>query len=182
MKTRTPPRVIPDTPVYVSVTLPEPKGEHHFRTPSTVTGAKLLNRLQKTHLAAFSALSGHLNNPAGIFALVQQVGPELVGVLGFIVGVSWCHKTLDLESTLGPKDDPLEFGERVIEELHEAEYDLNLVVLLAMVVMRQWVERNSLSQEAMQRAGFFSPTTGPTTSSPSTSESTTSATPGASGN
>lgn len=148
-----------NTPVYVRCQLPE-REDHVFKTPSMLVGMKLFQVLDQSSLMAFAASTSEAR-PETMFALMRRAGPEVIQGLGYLIGVSWFHPTLELDSKVSDHDgDILAYGEAVFEELHEEGYDLNQVVMMALAVIANWVQRNSVAKEAMEKFDFFKPTEG----------------------
>lgn len=173
MQQRPNPRTIPDTDTYVAVDLGS-RGQHHLRIPSPLVGAKLLKAVDSRTVAALASL-GSLDptDPSGVVAVVRGAGPEILSVAGYVVAASWFHRDTDLETVADPKD-PMGSGERAVEEMHEGGYRLGDLLVLALVVLREWMARNSLNEEVAERLGFSSRTPGSTSSASSTSSSTSS--------
>lgn len=154
MKTRETPRPSKDTPVYIRCQLPD-REDHVFKTPSMLVGMKLFQVLDQSSLMAFASSTSQAQ-PGTMFALMRRAGPEVIQGLGYLVGVSWHHPTLDLETNLKDHEgDILAYGGAVFEELHEEGYDLNQIVMMALAVVGNWVSRNSVSQEALEKVDFF---------------------------
>lgn len=157
---------IPDKPLYVVCELPD-REDHVFRTPSLLTGMKLFKIMDKANLLAFAAQAGKAGkaaSPQTMFALMREAGPEVIQALGYLIGVSWHHPLLELDAKESDYKEPLAFGEAVFEELHGEGYDLNQIVMMALCVAANWINRNKVSEEATEKADFFQPPRESTTS------------------
>lgn len=171
MKTRNVERIVPDTSTYVEIALEA--GVHHFRIPSAIAGARLLKAADSRHIAVLASLSDLGDDPLQVLAAARAAGPELLGVAGYAIGISWFHRTLDLDTVVSV-DDPMGTGEAVLEELHEAGYRLGDVVLCALLVIKEFMARNAISQAVLERASFFGQLKGQRSFGSSTSTSTSS--------
>lgn len=99
---------------------------------------------------------------------------DAFALLGALVGMSWVDPDLELESPVPAEwtaESVQAFGAGVLEELHEAGWDLMSQVGCGLAILGQLSERMALEQEVAERLRFFR-RTGPTTGSGSTSSST----------
>jgi hypothetical protein len=180
MRTREAKRLIPERADMLLVDLPD-FGEHAFSVPSALKLAKLARSIsvQKAAVALglIEQLQDKTDTATDLFMLAQEVGPELLQAAGAMIGWSWMHVDLDLESD--PSLPPLVYGEAVFEELHAAGYPLALLALLAFRLGARAGERATITKEAIDRLGFINGRKAEIPSLNSTSESTISVTPGA---
>jgi len=137
-----------------SATLPEPYGEHHLVVPSAIKVARLFKMIDAKTMASLTHLSGQLSNPAAMLAVASQVGPEVLSVIGVLIGLAWDHTALELESQLDGQD-YMPYGEAVFEELHEHGYPLESIIKVAYAVVARIVTLNTISSEAIEKMDFF---------------------------
>lgn len=174
------PKLVPNISTYLCVDLGA-RGEHHFRVPSVLTGARLLKAVDTEALGGLMAMAATdlRGQPMALLGVLRTSGPETIALAGFLLGVAWYHEQLALDTTIDEAA-PLVTGEAVIEELHEAGYSLGELVVMAVAVANAWAERNTVSAEVAARTSFFGHPTDSMSSSSSTSGSGSSAIPGAS--
>ena len=153
MKNRETPLPHKDSPVFIRVELPD-REDHVFKTPSMLVGMKLFQVLDQSALMAFAAATQQAG-PGTMFALMRQAGPEVIQALGYLLGVSWHHPHKELETKESDYPDALAYGEAVFEELHSEDYDLNQIVMMALAIVKNWIDRNTVAEEAVQKLGFF---------------------------
>ncbi len=170
MRDRATPRDIPSRAPYVVVELPG-REPHDLRIPSLMAVSKIVQRLDSLHIAAIMGLRGDADNTHAVIGIMREVGPELAALLGALIGHSWCHRTLDLETE--SHSDPLVYGEAVYEELHSAGYSFEHLLLLGLTIVRALWDQSQLSAEVSKRAAFFSPLLARSNSSDSISGSIT---------
>jgi hypothetical protein len=137
------------------VVLPD-LGRHDLKIPSVFVVTKLLNALDKLHIAALVSLSSKSVGSAELLTLAKEAGPEMAALLGAVIGKAWNHADQALESV--DDGDLMVYGEAVFEELHEAGYSFDSLVMLGLTVVRAIWEQSQLSQEAKDRANFIFPT------------------------
>lgn len=153
MKTRTSPRITPESPNYIHVEIDQ--GRHTFRVPSALSGARIFQALPKDLVAAATNLQG--KDPSQMLTQLQSMGAPALQLAGHVLGICWHHSSLDLDTELGPKEDILAHGERVFEELYEAGYALDIVLKMALVVMTDWMRRQTAAADVLKRADFLAP-------------------------
>lgn len=117
MKDRATPRNIPDTPLYWKVDVPS-QGAVTFRTPFPLTTAKILKEMETLGLSSFREEVGTID----LEKMDQAI--ELWLLSGAAVGIAWHDETRDLESDRAKYKDIKEYGEAVLEELHEAGWEM----------------------------------------------------------
>lgn len=154
MRPRAEPRVIPASPVYVRVTLPHQTGEHVLRIPSTFEATAIFREVDPAALGVLGKALSDVRSIGQLLTTVQAMGPEVLGAIGYLIGVAWRHVDIDLE-VVSTKADPLGYGRAVLEELHEAGYTLHEQMLLGTVVLAEWTRRHAVIEEAEQKTGFF---------------------------
>jgi hypothetical protein len=115
--------------MYAKITLPgEHHGEHHFKIPSPLTGARLLKlRMIEDEEDQFRAT-------------------------GAIIGSAWHHEKWDLESLNA--GDMLAFGEDVFEELHDAGYRFEWMLLISSIIITEIGKLAAINKEVRDRLGF----------------------------
>jgi len=144
-------RSIPNQSKYFAVKLKSESVD--LRIPSALVFTNLSKSINTENLVSmFSLLSGDADT-ATIFSAFRNAGSDILSIVGFIVGKAWYHQGLDLEAD--PNATDLEFGAKVFEELDNAGYDLNDIVMIALTVMHQFKEANTISKEALEKANFF---------------------------
>lgn len=152
MKQRTSKRTVPNRPNILSVEVQGSK--HYFKVPSPLWVSKFTKKAGQQMLSAASLLSNGSDNPAVLFSVLKESGSEFLAALGFFIGKSWLHEDLDLESD--PSLGILEYGESVFEELDDYGYSLEDFVVIGGALIAAFKERNTVSQEALEKADFFS--------------------------
>lgn len=140
MKTRTTPRVIPDKGRYWSMDIQGTK--HRFRFPYIAHAFSLVNM-------ARSAAEQELVEDNATRAM------GLLPVVGAMLGVCWYHETLDIEATWDKKADRLTaFGEAVIDELQEEDYDILGLLSITQEFAAELGKRLRPAAEAAEVADF----------------------------
>jgi len=99
---RAEPRTIPDKPIYIRTEIPH-KGIHYFRVPGPVVGFEIFREMSEDALAVLFALRTSEVQPIALYFHVRDQAADLLGLLGAVLGVSWHHETLDLETTRSPE-------------------------------------------------------------------------------
>jgi hypothetical protein len=144
-----------DRPNVLQVDLPS--GVHHFRLPSMLKVSKMLKGAGSKHLAALMVIGKMIDsgNSAGALAMLQSSGTEGLSVMGALVGISWFHENLELET---PRNDSdfLAYGEDVYEELHEEGYDTIKLLLIAGYLTKNIAESLKFDGEVAEKLGFTS--------------------------
>jgi len=168
------PLTTPERRPYIVIGLPEPHGDHVMKVPSLMAVSRLVKSLDKLHVAALMAMQRTLDK-AQMLHLMKEAGPEMASVLGALIGMSWSHHTLALDT--GQSSELIEYGGLVFEELHDEGYPFELVVMLGMTLIEAVRDQSEISAEVSSRASFFLPLLGLPTSVDSTSASPTSETP-----
>lgn len=164
------PREIPERPTFFHVDL-EKRGRHHLRIPPpTVSGALLALVQGAQDLAANVG-----DDPLVAIGRLKDV----FAMQGAIVAAFWWHPTLDLETPRSA--DPLEYGQRVYEELYEAGYSMADIAVLWTECLRKLTMGFVEMQTVLDTMGFSGRRQAGNASPPSASVSDTLATHGASG-
>lgn len=179
MKQRTTPRIIPDRSIYFTVETTE-QGVLHFRSPSPTAGLKAFRSLREGDGVLVLSLAGKALAPDVMLRLLAKVGPDLISMFGYFIGICWYAEHLDLETP--KRNDVLAYGESVVEELHEADWGMPDMITTAALIVTHWMDQQNLGKAAVDQAANFPPSSVVPSTSSSTSESTTSETPGATTN
>lgn len=139
------------------------KGQHHFRHPSYVLGAKLhalVLRYAPKKGAKKATTKGELRDQ------YAQAVTQLPA-MGAMLGACWWHRGFQLVAAL-PRDPDeealLDYGIAVADELQEDGYDLVDIVGLFAEVLTGFSARQDVVTMAEARAVFSSPPTAGTTS------------------
>ena len=112
----------PDTGLYLTCALPGHDVQHVFRSPSMLVSMELFGAVDQAVLLGFVAATGEAMTVGTLLHLVKNGGPDIMRALGYLIGVSWEHPTLELETPRG--GGVLEYGAAVFEELHGAGYEM----------------------------------------------------------
>lgn len=175
MNQRTEARVIPSAANVIEVRLPS--GTYHFVLPSQ---RSVWSALQKIPGDGAAKVIGALDS-AGIEAdtfgvLMAAWGDSVAAALGYLIGRTWHHTTLDLEAVAG--DDLGAFGLAVWDELEASGVPYAEVVSLGVALLKTVVDATKLDVEGLRRADFFGPTKAKSGAATSPSAAPTSAIPG----
>lgn len=150
MKPLKSPRVIPTSSrQYWSVDL-SGKGIHHFKHPYYGIGSSV------------SLLSGkYRTDPESTTVTAQEQSVNMLPFIGAMLGVSWCHRALELETPYPLKNVSIEaleeYGTDVIQELQDADYNLLEILDMFGMVAPEFIKRQSLVELAMARVAFTEP-------------------------
>lgn len=135
MKPRETPRIIPTTPRYFHVDTSV--GRMDLRLPSYQRGAGLFKLLQSGREA---------EGQEGLDTLVS-----MLDVIGYAVGVCWCHASLDLDSGEPPEptgDAWRVYGELVTDELQEHGLVLGDLMKILQAMIGKLAESMAIAGEA----------------------------------
>ena len=118
-------------------------------------------------------------HPDAMYAKITLPG-ELKGEHYFkipspLVGAAWHHEKWDLEAV--DKGDLLAYGDEVFEELHDAGYRFEWMLLLSSIVITEIANLAVISEEVRNRLGFSKPKKAKRASTNSRSRKPTSAAP-----
>ncbi len=165
MKKINPPRRIPEgSPVYFTTEIPG-KGEHCWRMPRTSVGVRLIR-----HFYSSGVFSLSQNDSNGLNDLSAEIGEE---ISGGVIGICWRHRTKELETKRRdfPRGDEglMDFGEQVMQELHDEGYTLDdLTLMTSQVFSRLVTNLPSPQKEVDDLVDFTAPRTVKQTLSTST--------------
>ena len=152
MRKRPQPLKVPDRYPFFVVDMTEERGEKvHMRIPSHPFMAELRPLMQEM---------------AGI------EHPNSLAVIGMLIGEAWRDQVWELEA-LHKGLEGLALGRAVYEELHDDGYTFSQILALYFTIMSAVTDHIQLSEEAAERASFFSQKMAALSSSGSTSESNT---------
>lgn len=146
MKPRKSALIIPESKQYFLVDVPG-KGQHHFKNPYYGVGGALLNMGAKfSNLPTMSE---------------QDQAIALLPCAGAYIGFCWKNRGLELETPLpvgGLSPEILEeYGNKVAEELQDADYDLLEIIRLLGEVTPELLKRQSVIAMADKLASFTEP-------------------------
>lgn len=125
------------------------KGAHLFRAPYYGHGQALFALAPRFHVPAESDTRTS-----------QERAVAMLPYMGAAIGLCWHHRGCDLETVppTNPTPEALEaYGNRVAEELQDADYDLLDILNLFGEVMPEITRRQSLVEMAARRADFSLP-------------------------
>lgn len=152
MKKLDTPRVIPDGPLYWSIEVPG-KRTFGFRTPFPIHAARILQGLTDKGLLTFR--EGMTLDTAKFDDAV-----DLWMLCGAAIGISWHDANYDLESDRKAFPNLETYGEAVLEELHEAGWEMSDFRMLFPKVIQRMMASILTKTEVTERADFFGQTQG----------------------
>lgn len=137
------PIVIPEKKRYWKTTV-EGHGDFHFRFPTYVVGAELIN------------LSATMR-PDGELTIGELV--NFTPTMGVTIGTCWFNEHLSLEPRR--EDESLDaFGSRVCDELQEEDLDILDILQLFNTCSAEIIDRNAVNALGRQKANFTPPPEG----------------------
>ena len=174
MNKRTNLRTIPNKDSFIKIT---DKNDRvwHFKVPSALQGMKVF-KSSKSLIDTLSQIKGL--DVASVLNTFKDAGPEVLCIFGIVIGISWFAEDSDLEAQKEDFKTLADYGEAVFEELHDADVELEDIILMATAIGKVWWSKNSIQEEAMNRLGFSNLMKDPLTSLSLTSALTTSEIPG----
>lgn len=126
------------------------KGEHHFKHPYYGIGASVLALSAKYYV-----------DPEVDARSLDQKAVSLLPFVGAVLGVTWWHRGLELETVYpmtSASPETLEaYGVKVAQELQDSDYDLLELLDLFGQVMPEFSKHQSLVEMASARAAFTQP-------------------------
>lgn len=152
MKKLDTPREIPDSHIYWSIDVPG-KGPIGFRTPFPLHAARILQALTD---------KGLLTYKEGMSLDTSKLGEavDLWMLCGAAVGIAWHDAVYELESDRKAFQDLQEYGEAVLEELHEEGWEMAHFRVLFPQVVQRMMASIIRGKEVKARADFFGQTRG----------------------
>lgn len=146
MKARKTSLVVPTSTKYFKVNIPE-KGDHWFKSPYYGVGTTL------------TLLAGKNRVPENDERSELQKLTEMLPFTCAMIGAAWSHLDLELEAKF-PLDDMsddkiLEFGNKVSEELQDADYNLLQILEMFNGVAAELARHQSILRMAQERAVFM---------------------------
>jgi len=152
MKKLETPRVIPDSPLYWSIEVPG-KTTLGFRTPFPIHAARILQALTDKGLLTFKE---GMTLDTGKF----DDAVDLWMLCGAAIGISLHDTTYELESVRKAFPGLEEYGEAVLEEMHEDGWVMADFRVLFPKVIQRMMTSILTKQEVTERADFFDQTQG----------------------
>jgi len=152
MKKLETPREIPDSPLYWSIEVPE-RGTFGFRTPFPIHAARILQALTDKGLLTFKE---GMTLDTGKF----DDAVDLWMLCGAAIGISWHDTNYNLETARKEFPTLQEYGEAVLEELHEEGWEMSDFRVLFPKVVQKMMASILTKQEVTERADFFDQTQG----------------------
>lgn len=128
--------------------------EHFFKLPNLVDVCRIFSIIDSSSMAAFDTLIKGVSNPVLIINALKTAGPNLSVVVGAAIGICWEHPTLSLDTVID-NNELAEYGENVIRELDDADYELLHVLQIGGILVKHVFENSQNWKEAMQFGDFF---------------------------
>lgn len=150
---------VPDRPPYIAVTAGEVR--YSLRVPSLMTVGLVGQALDRSTLASILGLLAQIAEGRSVLValeLARQRGPEILQLLGVLIGVSWVDPTFELESerpSSWSTTSVAAYGTAVLEELHEAGWTLSWCAALGLALSTEIQRIATLEAEVQEQARFF---------------------------
>ncbi|MCP3958827.1 MAG: hypothetical protein GY719_13320 [bacterium] len=167
MKKRDVPKEVPDRRPFFVVEI-EDLDPHHMRIPSPARSSQLLKALRDAHLEEGLELN---------LETAEESLEDITALQGAVIGTSWAHRELELETRRREFENLLDYGTAVYEELWDEGYTMTQTSQLWARCVERLVGDFISEKEVLDRMGFTKGRA-PTPTPPSTSESATAETPG----
>lgn len=140
---------IPNKPHYLTIDV-EGRGTTSWRVPSMAKSAKILALINEAGIVEamaqpnpFAALGSKINN--------------LFCCQGALLGMCWYDQNVELSTKSPDKSSGLlEYGEKVFEELHEAEWDWSSVNVVFEKLMNEIIGSFISNEEVDKKVDFLS--------------------------
>jgi hypothetical protein len=154
---------------------------YYARTPSLMTIAVVGRALDIGAVSSILGLASQVSSGASILQLLvaaRQSAPEVLALLGCLVGLAWADPVVELETPRPAVWDAttvVAYGSGVLEELHEGGWGLNRQLAYGLAVIEQLSALTAIEEAVQERARFFARPRGTTTGGASTPSAPSSA-------
>jgi len=178
MRDRDERRTIPDRGNYFHVDLEE-RGRHDFRVPPPTRFSAIIDLMTGDDMQDLASTAKDAGKGKAAFALSKSMG-GMCSLNGALLGVCWWNTDRDIESVWDGEPESIKsYGQTVYEELWDADYSFEEIVVLWAKCYKVLVSSFVEQKDVMRAVGFIkTEDPAPQSGNDTTSESATSATPG----